>query len=102
MDPLGLKIVLTSDATYEQKQEYERAITYLKKSATAKALIEKLENAEEVYTIVFENDATSFSSFDSKTNEITWAYLGGIVLNDGSSVMQSGPCLFLQLFDCEF
>ncbi len=37
----------------ENVKQYNRAIAYLKTSTTAKSLIERLENAEEVFNVIF-------------------------------------------------
>ena len=56
IDAYGHRIVLATDATDEQKREYERAIAYLKTSKTGRKLIELLEKSTTVLTIAFTDD----------------------------------------------
>ncbi len=93
IDPSGFKIELSSNATDEQKQEYNRAIAYLKTSEDGKALIEKLVNSEEVFTISFDTEATAGSKYIPVVKTISWAYLGGLVMSDGTSVMSPAMSL---------
>jgi len=54
IDPSGYKIELMSNPTDVQRQAYENAIAYLKKSDAGRALIEKLDKPKDVvFTIVF-------------------------------------------------
>ena len=84
VDPSGHVIELSSEATEAEKKQYERAIAYLKTSKEGKKLIEKLENSEEVFTIVFTSLPNHYYGY--KTNEIFWNMSLGSVLDDGKSV----------------
>ncbi len=87
VDPWGLKLQLSNSATSYQKEEYRRAIEYLKKSEAGKALIKKLEDEKDViFTISFLADYTKSSSYIPDTRTINWTYLGGLVMGNGTSV----------------
>ena len=107
VDPSGLAIKLSDNATEEQIKQYNEAIAYLKTSEDGKALVEKLENCDEVIVIEFtENysesdsywsseltaDSTSPSLFVPTNGDynadviIFWNANGGLVLSDGTSV----------------
>ena len=90
-DPSGYVIVLSDDATDEQKQEYERAIAYLKTSKNGAALIKKLEDDPAVITITFNSydDDHYEGSQDGKTRIIAWDPESGLVMSDGTSVQSA-------------
>ncbi len=92
IDPSGFKIELSGDATDEQKQEYERAIAYLKTSEDGNALVEKLESSEEVFTITFVEGIDN-DRYDPDTKTIQWDVQSGLVMNDGASVMSAALAL---------
>ncbi len=70
IDPDGKKIVFCKSATAEQIESYKNAVVYLKQSARAKELIEKLEGAPEVFTIDFIESTNDRYDWDLKT--IKW------------------------------
>jgi RHS repeat-associated protein len=94
-DPSGYVIVLSISAMDTQKQEYERAITYLKTSENGKNLIEKLENSNEVFTIIFFRfaDGDKTPVYNHITKEIMWDPTGGALMKDGKSVMSAALVL---------
>ena len=85
VDPSGHVIELSSEATEAEKKQYERAIAYLKTSKEGKKLIEKLENSEEVFTIVFTSLPIGYYIPDN--NLIVWNPLSGTILGDEESVL---------------
>jgi len=78
IDPDGKKIVFCKSATAEQIKSYETAVFYLKQSARAKELIEKLEGAPEVFTIDFIESTNERYDWDSKT--IKWNPKNGLIV----------------------
>ena len=78
VDPSGLIIKLSKDATTEHKKQYEVAINYLKGSKTAQKLIEKLEKSNVVFTVMFV-DSSKNSQYEYATNNIIWSNRGGLV-----------------------
>ena len=87
VDPSGYVIKLSSAATDAQKREYERAIKYLKTSATGKALIKKLEDAKETITITFNKKHNDVYTIETRT--IAWDPTSRLVLGDGKSVQSA-------------
>ena len=86
-DPSGLVIELSSSATKEEIEQYNRAIAYLKTSEVGKALIEKLENATEVFTIMFVYDDNMY--YDPSTREIFFDIYSGLITSDGTSIQSA-------------
>ena len=78
IDPDGKKIVFCKSATAEQIKSYETAVFYLKQSARAKELIEKLEGAPEVFTIDFIESTNERYDWDLKT--IKWNPKNGLIV----------------------
>ncbi|GKU75959.1 hypothetical protein L3i20_v203560 [Paenibacillus sp. L3-i20] len=87
VDPSGNKIEFSSKAKEKQKEEYKAAIEYLKKSQTAKALIELLEASKETITIEFIKDDND--RYNYNTNILYWDINSGIVLGDGKSIQSA-------------
>ena len=83
VDASGYRIVLATDATNEQKKEYERAIAYLKTSETGRKLIELLEESTTVLTIAFTDDNSM--CYSSGSNTIYFDINCGLAINDASS-----------------
>jgi RHS repeat-associated protein len=77
----------------EEKTEYERAVNYLMGSTTFADLYNKLDSAEEVFTISINRNVRLSSSYNSSTREISWTYLGGLVMNDKMSDMSPAMSL---------
>ena len=81
-DPSGHVIVIAESATDEEIEQYERAVAYIKKSDVGRALIEKLENSEIIFTIAF--TIGKGSSFSSEYQVISINIYNGLILKDGS------------------
>lgn len=79
--------MLADDATDEQKEEYERAIAYLKTSETGRKLIELLEESIIAFSICFVDDDTM--GYDSQNYIIYFDVNSGLVLGNGSSVQSA-------------
>jgi len=76
VDPTGEEIVLSEDATEEQKKAYNEAIEYLQSSETAESLIGGLEKTEEVITIEFIDNHED--SYNFATNTVEWDPSSGL------------------------
>ena len=87
MDPSGCVIVVASDATEEQREEYERAIAYIKTSETGRKLIEYLETSSFTITIDFVDDDNMCFAVNNAT--IYFDTNSGLVLSDGISVQSA-------------
>jgi len=87
IDPTGFKIELSSGATKEEREQYERAITYLKQSAAFTTLWQKLEDATEIFTIMFVCDDNMY--YNPSTREIYWDPFSGLVMKDGTSIQSA-------------
>lgn len=89
-DSTGYVIELASNATKEQKKAYRAAIAYLRKSPTARALIERLDNAEVKITIRLN---TKWSSYSKENREVFWIPNNGTLLKNGT--IQSAALVLL-------
>ena len=105
-DPSGYVIVLASDATEKEIEEYERAIAYLQTSETGRKLIERLEESSEVIIIVFvDNNNMKYCPYSKK---IYFDINSGLVLEDGFSVQSAALGLAHEMghaaqdLDCDF
>ncbi|MCL2152522.1 MAG: hypothetical protein FWH57_06120, partial [Oscillospiraceae bacterium] len=87
IDPSGMIIELSGSATKEEIEQYNRAIEYLKTSDVGKTLIEKLENANEVFTIMFVYDDNMY--YDPSTREIFFDIFSGLITGDGTSIQSA-------------
>ena len=81
IDPSGHVIELSSKATKEEIEQYERAIEYLKTSEIFAELYQMLIDSEEVFTIQFTTNHKT--SFNFKTLIIKWDPTSGLVVTDG-------------------
>ena len=87
VDASGYVIELATDANEEQKEEFERAVAYLKTSKTGRELIELLENSDIVFTIAFiDNDEMCF---DPSDKTIYFDTNSGLVIRNDSSVQSA-------------
>lgn len=84
IDPSGHVIELSSKATKEEIEQYERAIEYLKTSETFAELYQMLIDSEEVFAIQFTTNHTT--SFNFKTLKIKWDPTSGLVVPDGVQI----------------
>jgi len=91
VDPSGLIIQLSCNASEDDRRQYERAIAYLKTSETASALIARLSKSSEVFTVEFVTGGRS--SYNAETNTIKWDRSSGVFLIDGESLLS--PALML-------
>ncbi len=85
-DPSGCVIKLSSEATNEEKQQYNRAIEYLQTSKTAKKLIDELKKSEITFTIVFIDD--NEDTYET-THTIYWDIDSGLILGDRKSIQSA-------------
>ena len=77
----------------QDKQNYEQAITYLNKSKDFQKIFKKLEDSENVYTILFNNeDVNAFSplEYNGVRSEIHWDALGGLKTKQGNQSPATG------------
>jgi len=81
VDPTGMVIVLSEDATEEQKKEYEQAIDYIKSTERGRELIAKLEESEVVITIEFIDDHES--RYNLKDKIVKWDPTSGLIVGEG-------------------
>lgn len=87
IDPSGLRIELPSDTTQEQRDAYNRAITYLNRSEVFRGLWQTLEDATEVFTIAFTYN--HFMRFDHETRTIFWDTTSGLIMLDGAAIQSA-------------
>jgi len=80
VDPTGEILVLSEDATEEQKKEYEQAIDYIELSERGRELIAKLEESEVVITIEFIDDYES--RYNLKKNIVKWDPTSGFITGE--------------------
>ena len=92
IDPSGRTIVLSPNATDEQKYEYWRSIEYLMQSATFKTLYSILEASSMIITMSFHTSLTS-AYYNPAKQTISWNPFVALVLGDGVSVMSAAMAL---------
>jgi len=88
IDPSGLEIVLSSDATEEQRRAFERAIAYLNQSETFRELWNILQYGGETITIAFTNNLRG-TGYAPEIRTVIWHPTGGLILYDGISVQSA-------------
>ena len=87
LDLSGFVIVLSSNATQEQREQFDRAIEHLNQSQVFRDLFQKLEDATEVFTIDFINDHNM--RYNPNTKTIHWNPTSGLVMSDRLSVQSA-------------
>lgn len=87
VDPSGCVIVLSSDATKEQTEAYDKAVAYIKTSHTGKELVEMLEASDVTFTIVFIDD--NDMRYNPTDNVIYFDTNSGLIMKDGTSVQSA-------------
>jgi len=86
-DPTGLIIELAQNATQAQRDEFDRAIAFLKQSYTFREIWDILYNATEVFTIAFIDDHNM--RYNWMTMTIYWDPRSGLVMWDNRSVQSA-------------
>lgn len=92
-DPFGHSIYLSSSATEDEIEQYERAVGYLKTSEDGAALIERLEDSTVIFTIVFIDETDERGMRYNTSHTIYFDPYFGLVIGDGTSVMSAALCL---------
>ena len=82
VDPTGLKIEISCEASEAQKEQYKKAIEYLKRSGTFRDLWQKLEDATEIIKITF--NSKHDDSYDGAWT-IAWDPTSGLKMKDQTS-----------------
>ena len=83
-DSQGRIIELADEATEEEREQYQKAIDYLKTSETGAALIDRLESSDEVFKIIFVYDNNTEYNIENKT--ISFDIYSGMGFSEGKGV----------------
>ena len=88
-DSTGNIIEISTDASDEEKELYLKAVEYLQASETARALLEKVEAADVVFTIVIVYGNDKATVFDYQDHTIYYNPYLGFALGDRVSVQST-------------